>query len=439
MAIYHLHIDSYRRSRGRTAIGGFSYRRGLKAACPVSGKSFDFRKKGEVVYSELLPAKNDRTDYGRLANLVKLYETIERSEKHPRATLGREIEAALPHELKLPQQIVLVREFIAELRRSVNADKAFFDYSIHAKSGNVHVHIAMCEREQVAPFVFMKTKRRDWDGEAFVSICREAWQRQTNAALQKAGINQRVDSRSHAERGLAILPLLHEGKATYFHSEVKKMNDIIMKANLKVQAGTDEREARKERVNQVLRPTPKPVQVQHEMTCADPVIAEPYKEILAERHYRDLFTDMGLSFVNLRDRRRAVLLFKDKSKIYDSGSRAVCVNSTPEHSAERLVMLALERCWGAVSFNGDEAFLRLAFILAIEHGLTVIPKDAGQQNILDSLRGVAVPALVEPPPVVPKTPGPALRPISLDGLATRIDRRRENENPAPKGKRRLTR
>ena len=56
MALYHCHIDHYRRSEGRSSIGGAAYRRGIKAKCAVTGKHFDFRKKEEVVYSEFVPA-----------------------------------------------------------------------------------------------------------------------------------------------------------------------------------------------------------------------------------------------------------------------------------------------------------------------------------------------------------------------------------------------
>ena len=240
MAIYHLHIDSYRRSRGRSAIGGAAYRRGLKAACRESGKRFNFRSKAEVVFSEFIPAQNDTTDYTQLAHLLQLYEAVERTEKHPRATLGREIEIALPNELPLPQQVELVRKFVDEVRQRFGAEQAFFDFSIHAKEGNAHAHICMSEREQLAPFVFDKTKRRDWDGEAFVSACREIWQTQTNTALEQAEINQRVDCRSHADRGLILLPSIHEGKAAYFKSEVKQMNDIIKERNQQTQAANDE-------------------------------------------------------------------------------------------------------------------------------------------------------------------------------------------------------
>lgn len=416
MAIFHLHVDSYRRSRGRTAIGGVAYRRGLEAACRESGKHFNFRGKGEVAFSELISAQNDPTDYRQLSNLLKLYEAIEHQERHPRATVGREVEAALPVELSLPQQVELVRMFIRDLREFFVADKAFFDFSIHNKPGNPHVHICMAERELVAPFEFAKTKRRDWDGEEFIRQCRDIWEANTNIALRQAGISQSVDSRSHTDRGLDVLPSFHEGKAAYFKSEVKAMNETIKQINQEIETTREaeaiERKARKERVAQILNPEQKSDEVPCGVECADPVSAKPYMAILLEQKYKKAFSFCdALSFVNLRDPRRAVLHFKDKSRIVDYGDRVESVNATPAESAQRILALAMAKGWGSVSFSGNEAFLRAAFALAFEHNLNIMPKDAAQQLILDEIKTgrvstasvmAAGPAPAPAPSIVPK-------------------------------------
>lgn len=422
MAIYHLHIDSYRRSRGRTAIGGAAYRRGLKAACRSSGKRYDFRGKGEVAFSEFIPAIGDETDYSQLANLIQLYQSVEDIETHCRATVGREIEVALPTELTLSQQVELVRSFVAEVRQLVGADRAFFDYSIHTKEGNPHTHICMSEREQSAPFTFSKTKRRDWDGEDFVRACREVWERHTNFALQQAGINQRVSAASHADRGLEILPTLHQGKAAYFESEVKAMNNTICSINQEIitkqQTQSVEKQARSKRLDKLLRrnrnkaeqasvpipaseipqeitpaiPTTPPAFQPDEycgMECIDLPNKKPYIVLLLEHQYGHSFTfSKSLAYVNLNDPTKAVLNFKDKSQLLDYGDRLESFNSTPEASAERMLELAAAKGWKSVVFTGSEAFLRSAFTLSLAQGFTVYAKDEAQQKILDEIRKV---------------------------------------------------
>lgn len=444
MAIYHLHIDSYRRSRGCTAIGGLSYRRGLKASCPVSGRRFNFRAKAEAVFSEFIPAQNDPTDYSQLSNLLQIYEAIERFEKHPRATLGREIEAALPHELTLPQQVELVRSFVAEVRQRFGAERAFFDFSIHAKDNNAHAHICMSEREQIAPFVFEKTKRRDWDGEEFVRVCREVWQTQTNSALEKIGNGQRVDCRSHADRGLRLLPSFHEGKAAYFNSEVKTMNDTIKKKNQELQAANDEWQARIERAK-IIRKQDALLQeaTPCEMVCVasqHPVHFTPEMGMFLEWQYEALFEAVGLttsdvfvSYIN----ERATVLFDDGGSVVDYGDRVKSIDATPEIGALRLIQLALIKNWGAVSFSGNEAFLRAVFLRAMESGLNIVPADEWQMNLLQALRTKTPPAsatVMTPAhnvvPLVPRIP-------TLEEIGAKLKKAGSNSSaPAPTKKRR---
>ena len=103
MAIYHCHVDCYRKAEGKSAVGGLSYRRGIKAKCETTGKHFDFRKKKEAIYSEFINSDCDNRKHD-LASIKKIFEEVEKAEKHPRGTLGREIECGLPNELTTEQQ-----------------------------------------------------------------------------------------------------------------------------------------------------------------------------------------------------------------------------------------------------------------------------------------------------------------------------------------------
>ncbi len=408
MAIFHLHIDCYRRSRGRTAIGGAAYRRGLKASCPVSGRRFNFRSKEEVKFSEFSPAQNDSIDYSQLSNLLKLYEAVEQGEKHPRATLGREIEAALPHELNLFQQVELVRAFVFEVRQRFGCERAFFDYSIHAKDNNNHVHICMSEREQLSPFVFDKTKRRDWNGEEFVSSCREIWQDQTNYALEMAGIKQRVDCRSHADRGLSVLPSLHEGKAAYFDSEVKNMNDTIKQKNQEIKA-------------RLIRPIPNDAFDINELrpqtmtaTCSNPdasdidkTIQEDFQYRLARKQYES-FAILGLSYINLKHPKYITLWFNDRSSIVDKGNLISAKGGTVKANAERMVELARLKNWKRISFSGDNDFLREAFKQALALNLEVVVEGEGQQALLSLIKAEIQPAVAVSVPKENIKPAPDL-------------------------------
>ena len=416
MAIFHLHIASYQRSRGRTAVGGAAYRRGLKATCQTSGKRFNFRAKSEVVFSEFSPAQNDPTDYTQLKNLIGLYELIEQTEKHPRATLGREIEAALPIELTLPQQVELVRAFVAEVRQSFGAKRAFFDFSIHAEAGNPHTHICMSEREQIAPFVFEKTKRRDWDGEKFVSACRKIWQTQTNFALEKAGKTQRVDCRSHTERGLEVLPALHEGKAAYFPSEVKKMNETIKAVNqqlLKAPTASAEEDFAAVYLASL------PPQEWGSVENADTDRANSkYQYRLATKIYEG-FNIYGLTYCQAKNPKYVVLWFEGKSKIVDNGNEITSTGGTSKDNAQRVIELARLKGWQIVRLTGSIAFVEAAMINALAAGLDVAPLDDEQRALWKQIQmTIAAPTVA----LVKASAPDVLMPPSLATLGKKLSK-----------------
>jgi hypothetical protein len=391
MAIYHLHIDSYRRSRGRTAIGGMAYRRAVKASCSRTGKQYNFRGKDEVVLSGFVNAEGDETDYSHLDNLVRLYQSIEQNETHCRATVGREIEVALPVELSLSQQQELILSFIGEVRQAFGAERSFFDFSIHAKAGNPHAHICMSERELVAPFTFSPSKRRDWDGQDFIKQCRQIWEQQTNLALENNGINQRVDSRSHAERGLATLPSLHTGRATYFNSEVKTMNEQIKRTNEAIKKKRGATPTIPE-VPKVPAPSAKklaPPQFDEDaewtIQTEDDPAEQALRQLLKNKYNHSFGFSKYIARVELKGE-YAVLHFKDHSSLTDFGDRIVANGRNAELSAYRMIEMAKAKHWHSVSFTGNEDFLRCAFERAINEGMEIVPKDEAQEVLLAEIR-----------------------------------------------------
>ena len=50
-----------------------------------------------------------------------------------------------------------------------------------------------------------------WNSDEQLVVWRKAWADNTNAHLERAGVNARIDHRSHAERGLGEQPTIHEG------------------------------------------------------------------------------------------------------------------------------------------------------------------------------------------------------------------------------------
>lgn len=395
MAIFHCHVDCYRRSEGRSAVGGLAYRRGSKMSCNVTGKKFDFRKKEEVIYSEFIPANCDKRVHD-LASIKKLFEQIETTEKHPRATLGREIECALPKELTPAQQVALSKSFISRLREEAKANNSFFDFSIHAKDGNHHAHIAMSERdlEEVnGIYGLSKTKRRDHHDKKFVEICRKIWEEETNSALKAVGIKQRVDRRTLAAQGVERIPTLHEGKSRHIkRGERKMINEKIKDTNVQIleQAEKEKAEAEKlkKRTAAALAREEENFRwhtLSDSIQNADEKHEELYQYRLAQEKYEG-FKIFGLTYCNAKYHDHVTLYFSDHSKIVDHGSNVIATGGTAKANATRIIDLARLKGWKTITVTGSEDFVHEAVVQALFLGLAVKAADEDQAEIIKKIK-----------------------------------------------------
>lgn len=373
MAIYHCHIDCYRRSEGRSSVGGLAYRRGIQTKCKVTGKYFNFRRKSEAIYSEFINADCDNRQHD-FASIKNLFEEVERTEKHPRATLGRELECALPNELTLNQQITLSKSFISKLKEQAKAENAFFDFTIHAKDGNSHVHIAMSERElekNGESFKLSKTKRRDWHEKDFVSLTRKIWETETNLALEEAGIKERVDCRTLAEQCVKKIPTLHEGKSRYIKNGDRKMiNQQIQLQNSMLQNAQDDEDFLCRIEDAEEKKTDKKT---------------PYQYRLAEEKYRG-FDIYGLAYIDTKDPAFVKMVFNDKVQVYDQGDMLTAKGGSHTASATRIVALAHLKGWKSIKLSGSDDFVKEAMLQAHLSGIEIKAVGEKQEQMLKAIK-----------------------------------------------------
>ena len=119
--------------------------------------------------------------------------------------VAREIRVALPNELGPDERAELVRDFCREqfVERGMVADIALHAPGSAGDERNHHAHIMLTTR-RIGPEGFT-TKDRDWNKTEALEGWREAWSRDTNAALERAGLEERVDHRTlEAQRGEAL-------------------------------------------------------------------------------------------------------------------------------------------------------------------------------------------------------------------------------------------
>ena len=202
MAIYHLRASVISRSQGRSATAAIAYRVAERIEDRRTGLTFDYAARGGVDHTEIL-APDHAPDWVR--DRSELWNRVEEAETRKNSQVAREVRVALPAELTHAERVELVRDFA----RAQFVDCGMIaDIALHApgRDGddrNHHAHILLTTRE-IGPEGFT-TKNRDWNKVEVLEGWREAWARDSNAALERAGIEDRVDHRTlEAQRDEAL-------------------------------------------------------------------------------------------------------------------------------------------------------------------------------------------------------------------------------------------
>ena len=207
MAIYYFNASVISRSAGRSATASAAYRAAEKIKDYRTGEIHDYRKK-KGVDEKFILAPDSAPNW--VKDRSKLWNKVEEVERRKDSQLAREIQLAIPVELNRSEQVELVKEYAADLfvKEGMIADVAFHELNSH----NPHAHIMLTMRE-IDQEGFKKNKNRDWNKRELLEKQREAWSSYANLALEKAGINERIDHRTLEEQGINRIPQIHLGSA----------------------------------------------------------------------------------------------------------------------------------------------------------------------------------------------------------------------------------
>ncbi len=250
MAIYHLSVKTISRSQGRSSTAAAAYRAGEKIVDDRTGEIHDYTRKGDVLYSELILPN------GEPANRAEFWNSIEKHHKRGDAVLVREVEVALPSELTQEQRKQLALSFAKELAECYSVAA---DISLHAPhkltsrylknnpdqyqeidpetgkkhNGNWHAHI-MLSACHVAQDGTLGKKAVELDPihcqrakiENMADRERVRWTELSNAALDKAGHDSRIDHRTLKAQGIDREPTKHLGvEATNYERRTGKKSN----------------------------------------------------------------------------------------------------------------------------------------------------------------------------------------------------------------------
>lgn len=210
MAIYHLSVKTFSRSKGQSATASVAYRAGAKIECEREGRTHDYTKKGGVLHSEIFLPDN-APDWAN--DRQKLWNEAEKAEKRKNSTVAREFEVALPYELHEKQRIALVQAFAKQIveRHGCAVDAHLHDDDKRKVKANHHAHIMLTTRKIDENGFTNKTRELDQKQSGEVVYWRKQWAKAVNAHLRACGINKVVDHRSLKEQGLERQPTIKLG------------------------------------------------------------------------------------------------------------------------------------------------------------------------------------------------------------------------------------
>lgn len=254
MAIFHLSMKTVKRSMGESSVAAAAYRAGAELVDERTGEIHDYTKKSDMMDAFFVVASGakdiDRNEF---------WNSVEKHHKRGDAVTARHFDVSIPPELNAEQR----REAAAELAEfvvgefGVGADVAmhssrrltkaeidalenplehkYFDNAGHPVNGNYHAHILLTacsldangklgkKAEALDPIHCQRHKIPN-----AIERIRPAWEQICNRALERAGIDARVDHRSNEARGIDEAPSKHRGE--------RKSAELRSKANKELKA-----------------------------------------------------------------------------------------------------------------------------------------------------------------------------------------------------------
>ena len=247
------------RSSGRSAVAAAAYRSGEDIENERDGERHDFTRRGGVEHAEIVLPANVKAPWAQSRS--RLWNTAEAAERRKDARVAREVEVSLPHELDVAERLALVRDFSQHLADRFGIAVDFAIHTPHGKTDerNHHAHLMLTTRRIETDGLGQKSTL-EWENKKLqasglpttydqLRSIRVAWEEKTNYYLARAGLEVRVDHRSHAERGIAIEPTQHVGVHA---TQMQRRGMAVSRVRLGTEASQRNAEVVQARPEQVL-------------------------------------------------------------------------------------------------------------------------------------------------------------------------------------------
>ena len=230
----HPRVKGVGRAKGRSVVAA-AYRSGERLTDERTGEVFDYRARGGVAETFIL-APDNAPAWAR--DRAQLWNEAELSAERANGRIANEIVLALPCQLDAATRTQMLKDYLAPL---VEKHRLAADVAIHVPGEgkdprNLHAHVLITHHE-LDPHGFgdianrrtiqKKSKVKGFEESQFrarsiagiaaepedVTALRRDWEQVVNRAYERAGMDIRVDHRSHEDRGLDQEPTRHLGPA----------------------------------------------------------------------------------------------------------------------------------------------------------------------------------------------------------------------------------
>lgn len=207
MSIYSASLKTISRSAGRSATAAAAYRLGGVIEDERTGECHDYSRRGGVESTFAFAPEGTAP-----LSASKLWNAAEAAEGRKNSTVARELLVALPHDLDPAQRESLTRSIAAQVadRYGVAGSVGIHAPDAEGDQRNFHAHILFTTRS-VDQDGNLGAKTRVLDdkkiGPAETIWIRKMVEQETNAALEAAGVESRVDCRSLKDQRAAALEM----------------------------------------------------------------------------------------------------------------------------------------------------------------------------------------------------------------------------------------
>ena len=203
MAIYHFSGSLISRSKGKSSIASAAYRSGEKLYDERQQREFDYGRKQDVAYKEIM-LPDGAPEW--MKNREKLWNAVEAAENRKDSQLAREFNFALPREFTKEQNIELAREFVQNefIAKGMVADLCIHDGKGKDGEEQPHAHVMLTLRNVTEEGFGLK--ERSWNAKENLLQWREAWAECANKHLALNDIDQRIDHKTLEGQGIDLEP-----------------------------------------------------------------------------------------------------------------------------------------------------------------------------------------------------------------------------------------